>query len=161
MATILTASAIGLGATLFLDLCNLALARAFRMPAGNFCHVGRWFLHMPRGVFRHASIAQAAPMPGECAAGWIAHYAIGATFALAFVALAPPGWLQAPTPGPALVFGFATVALPFLVMQPAFGFGVAASKTPNPMQARLRSVRSHALFGLGLYLSALALRLTA
>jgi hypothetical protein len=46
-------------------------------------------------------------------------------------------------------------------MQPAFGLGIAASKAPNPRHARLRSVLSHALFGLGLYLSALALRLTA
>jgi hypothetical protein len=41
-------------------------------------------------------------------------------------------------------------------MQPAFGFGVAASKTPNPAQARLRSLMNHAVFGFGLYLFGLA-----
>ena len=153
--------AIGLGATLFLDLCNLVLTRVFKMPAANFCLVGRWFCHMPRGVFAHPSIAKAAPMPGECAAGWIAHYAIGAGFAIFFVALVSPEWLAAPTPGPPLLFGLVTVALPFFVMHPPFGLGIAASRTPSPTHARLRSMLSHGLFGLGLYLSALALRLTA
>jgi Protein of unknown function (DUF2938) len=150
--------AIGLGATLFLDLCNLLLKHGFKMPVANFCLVGRWFCHMPRGVFAHASIAKAAPMPGECAVGWIAHYALGALFALSFVALVSPTWLAAPAPGPALVFGLVTVALPFFVMHPAFGLGIAASMTPQPTQARLRTVQSHALFGLGLYFSALLLR---
>jgi hypothetical protein len=42
-------------------------------------------------------------------------------------------------------------------MHPSFGMGVAASKTANPAQARLRSVMNHAIFGLGLYVSAVAL----
>ncbi|WP_081960597.1 DUF2938 family protein [Nitrincola sp. A-D6] len=35
--------------------------------------------------------------------------------------------------------------------------GVAAAKTPSPMQARLRSLIAHAAFGCGLYISALVL----
>lgn len=151
----LTTIAIGLGATLFLDLCGWVLMRVFRMPAANFCLVGRWFCHMSRGIFAHSSIAKAAPMTGECVAGWIAHYAIGAIFALLFIASISAGWLQAPTPGPALLFGLVTVALPFFVMHPAFGLGLAASRTPQPARARLRSLLSHALFGLGLYVSAM------
>lgn len=42
-------------------------------------------------------------------------------------------------------------------MQPSFGLGLASSKAPNPTQARLRSLMSHAVFGAGLYVSALAL----
>ena len=45
--------------------------------------------------------------------------------------------------------------MPFLLMQPAFGLGVAAAKTPAPWQARLKSLSSHLVFGVGLYLSAL------
>ncbi|MGL4962857.1 MAG: DUF2938 family protein [Inquilinus sp.] len=44
------------------------------------------------------------------------------------------------------------------LMQPALGVGIAASKTPNLTAARLRSLMTHAAFGLGLYLAA---RLTA
>jgi hypothetical protein len=42
-------------------------------------------------------------------------------------------------------------------MHPSFGLGLAASKAPNPTQARLRSLMNHAAFGAGLYVSALAM----
>lgn len=53
--------------------------------------------------------------------------------------------------------GLGSTLASFVVMQPAFGIGVAASKTPNPTVARLRSLRAHAIYGLGLYLSGRAL----
>ncbi|WP_264346966.1 DUF2938 domain-containing protein [Rheinheimera sp. MM224] len=40
-------------------------------------------------------------------------------------------------------------------MQPALGSGIAASKTPSPAKARLKSLLTHSVFGLGLYLSGL------
>ena len=155
-ASVLPAILIGAGATLVLDVWSLFLQRAFKVPFPNLCLLGRWLGHMPRGKFAHASLANAAHMRAECAVGWIAHYAIGAVFALAFVALAPAGWLGRPTLLPALRFGLVTVLFPYLVMQPAFGLSVAASKTPNPNAARVKSLVSHAVFGIGLYLSAVA-----
>jgi hypothetical protein len=80
---------------------------------------------------------------------------IGVTFAIGFVALAGNNWLQHPTPAPAIIFGVVTVLAPFSIMQPSLGFGFAASKLANPMQARLRSLMNHAAFGVGLYLFAL------
>jgi hypothetical protein len=77
---------------------------------------------------------------------------IGIALAITFVALVGDGWLQSPKLIPAILFGVVTVLAPFFVMQPLFGLGVAASKTPNPTQARLRSLMNHAVFGLGLYL---------
>jgi hypothetical protein len=44
--------------------------------------------------------------------------------------------------------------VPFFTMQPSFGLGIAASKTPHPNQARLKSLMTHTVFGVGLYLSA-------
>jgi hypothetical protein len=140
---------VGLGATLVMDLWAVFLKRAFNVGSANYCLVGRWLRHMTGGVFRHASIAAAA--------GWVAHYTIGALFALALVALATPQWLRSPTLMPALIFGIVTVAIPFLVMHPSFGLGLASSKAANPMQARLRSLMSHSVFGVGLYVSALVL----
>jgi hypothetical protein len=151
---VLTAVLVGAGATLLLDLWSLLLQHAFKVPFPNLCLLGRWLRHMPDGKFVHASIASAAPKRSECALGWIAHYAIGAVFALAFVALVPTGWLEQPTFLPALLFGLATVLFPYLIMQPAYGLGIAASKTPNPTAARLKSLMSHGIFGLGLYLTA-------
>lgn len=56
---------------------------------------------------------------------------------------------------PALAVGLLTVAAPLFVLQPALGAGIASSKAPNPNAARLRSVLTHAVYGLGLYVSAM------
>ena len=149
------AVAVGLEATLFMDLWAVFLKRAFNVPAANYCLVGRWLRHMEGGAFKHPSIAAAARRPAECTVGWIAHFAIGIVFAFFFVALATPQWLRSPTLMPALIFGIVTVAIPFLIMHPSFGLGVASSKATNPTNARLRSLGSHAAFGAGLYVSAL------
>lgn len=151
----LAAFAIGIGATLFMDLWNLFLKRAFSIPSLNYCLLGRWLRHMRGGTFRHESITAAPRQPFECAVGWIAHYSIGVVFALVFVALASDDWLARPTLPIALLYGIATVVFPFFILQPSLGFGVAGSRTPKPVQARLKSLVTHTVFGIGLYASAL------
>lgn len=143
---------IGIGATLAFDLWGLFLKHIFKIPPSNFCLVGRWIRYMPEGIFIHASIGSAPKKNAECIVGWIAHYMIGITFSIVFVALAGKDWLQHPTLIPAILFGVVTVAAPFFLMQPALGLGVAASKTAKPMQARLRSLINHIVFGIGLYI---------
>src|SRR6185436_9092354 len=118
----------------------------------NYCLVGRWLRTMPAGIFKHSNIASAPRKSAECTVGWIAHYMIGVTFAIAFLALAGSNWFQYPTLIPAILFGIVTVLMPFFIMQPALGLGLAASKTSNPTQARLRSLMNHISFGMGLYL---------
>ncbi|WP_269502488.1 DUF2938 domain-containing protein [Burkholderia sp. IMCC1007] len=148
---------IGAGATLVMDVWALFRRRVFGIPSLDYALVGRWLGHMMRGRFRHASIVAAPPVPGERALGWIAHYAIGIAFAVLPVAIGGTEWVGTPTPVPALVAGVASVAAPFFVMQPAFGFGIAASRTPQPGIARRRSLVTHLVFGAGLYLAAFAL----
>lgn len=143
---------VGLGATLLIDLWALFLKRAFGIPSLNYCLLGRWVLSMPDGKLVHESIGASPPKPHECPVGWTTHYLIGTGLALAFIILVSGSWLERPTLLPALAFGIATVVVPFLTMQPAFGLGVAASKTPNPNKARLKSLSTHTVFGLGLYL---------
>lgn len=151
---LLRAATIGIGATVLIDLWALLQRRAFATPTLDWALVGRWIGHFRHGRFFHAPIAQSTPVRGERALGWLAHYATGIGFATALLALCGPQWLRQPTPWPALAFGLATVAFPFLLMQPGLGAGVAASKTPKPWLARRRSLITHGLFGLGLYLSA-------
>lgn len=147
----ISAILIGLGATLTFDLWALFLKHAFKIKPSNICLVGRWLRYMPEGKFIHANIVSVPQKSAECMVGWIAHYLIGITFAIAFVAIAGNNWLQRPTLIPAIIFGVVTVLAPFFIMQPLFGFGFAASKTSNPMQARLRSLMNHTAFGVGLY----------
>jgi hypothetical protein len=143
---------IGIGATLTFDLWALFLKYAFKVAPSNFCLVGRWILYIPEGIFTHSNIGSAPPKKEECGVGWIAHYMIGITFAIVFVAFVGNNWLQHPTAIPAILFGFVTVLAPFSIMQPSFGLGFAASKTSNPTRARLRSLMNHAIFGAGLFL---------
>jgi hypothetical protein len=147
---VLGAIAIGIGATLVMDLWNLFLKRAFGIPSLSYCLLGRWLGHMPGGTFRHARIAAAPRKPFECAVGWMAHYTIGITLALVFVVLTGD-WLARPTLLPALLYGIATVAFPMFIMQPSFGLGVAASRAPKPAQARLKSLVTHTVFGIAMY----------
>jgi len=146
---------IGLGATLLMDLWNLFLKRAFSIPSLNYCLLGRWVSHLPAGTLRHASIAATPQKPHECAVGWVAHYSIGIVLALVFVLLVSGEWIARPTALPALLFGIATVVFPFFILQPSLGLGIASSRSPNPTQARLKSLVTHTVFGLGLYVCGL------
>ena len=152
---LLSATVVGVGATLVMDLWNLFLNRAFGILSLNYCLLGRWLSYMPEGTLRHASITAAPRKPFECTIGWIAHYTIGIVLAVAFVAMASGGWLAQPTLVPALLYGIGTVVFPFFLMQPSLGLGIAASRAPNPTHARLKSFATHTVFGLGLYLCAL------
>ncbi|WP_353189253.1 DUF2938 domain-containing protein [Pandoraea pnomenusa] len=151
---------IGVCATAVMDVWALILRHGFGLTSLDYAMVGRWLGHMPAGQFAHAGIGRAAPVPGEKAMGWVAHYATGVVFAAGLVASTGADWLDTPTLLPALGFGLVTVVVPFFVMQPAFGAGVAASKTPKPAQARLRSLITHSVFGLGLYAGAWLVSLT-
>ena len=142
----------GLGATLMFDLWVLFLRHAFKIPASNICLVGRWLRYLPEGIFKHSNLVSALPKSAECMIGWSAHYLIGVLFAAAFVAIAGGSWLQSPSLLPAIGFGIVTVLAPLFIMQPLFGLGIAASRTSNPGQARLRSLMNHTVFGVGLYL---------
>ena len=146
----------GIGATLVVDAWALVRARVLGVPPPDYGRVGRWVAHMRHGRFVHASIASASPVRGERAIGWSVHYLIGIGFAALLVALAGPSWCRAPTFLPALLVGVGTVLAPFLLMQPGMGLGVFARRAPRPALARLHSVLTHAIFGVGLYLAGAA-----
>lgn len=63
-------------------------------------------------------------------------------------------WLCHMREGTFMHASIASVLVPYLIMQPSFGLGVAASRTPQPTQARLRSLMAHTVFGVGLYVCA-------
>lgn len=157
MNEIASAVIIGIGATLVIDAWGLVRKKLLGIPPADYALVGRWLGHMTQGRFRHERIVAARPIPAEALLGWGAHYLIGVVFALLLVAMCGAEWLRQPTLLPALAWGLVTVAAPFLLMQPGMGAGVAASRTPRPNAARLQSLITHSVFGLGLYGSALVL----
>jgi hypothetical protein len=141
---------IGAGATAVMDIVAIARKRLGTPPA-DYGLVGRWLAYVARGRFRHNPIAASPPVRGERVIGWTAHYLIGISFAAILLAIWSIEWARHPTIGPALAVGIGSVAAPFLLMQPGMGAGIAASRTPNPAAARLRSLVTHGIFGLGLY----------
>jgi hypothetical protein len=145
---------VGAGATGIMDLWTLFLKRVFGIPSLDYAWVGRWIGHFRRGRWMHDNIGRAEPVAGEAALGWSAHYAIGIIFAVLLLVVWGLEWARNPTLFPALTIGLVTIVVPFFVMQPAFGIGIAASKVPNPNIARLRSLMTHLSFGIGLYVSA-------
>lgn len=151
------AIAIGVVATGMADLWALFLNRVLGAPVLNFALVGRWIGHFREGRFRHENIARATAVPGEAVIGWATHYVIGVFFAGLLLAIWGLDWARDPSLVPALIVGIVTAAAPFLVMQPGFGFGVFASRTPKPNTARLRTLFNHTSFGICLYLAALSL----
>jgi len=158
LAIVPKAVLVGVGATAVMDAWLMLLKR-MGVKTLDFALVGRWIGHLTRGQVAHAAIAKAPPVAGERLLGWTTHYAVGVVFAVLLVGLNGARWLDSPSLAPALALGVATVAAPLFVMQPAMGAGFAASKTPTPVKNCLRSLANHAVFGCGLYLAALCLRL--
>lgn len=152
---------VGAGATLVMDLWAIVRQRLLGVPPLDYALVGRWLGHLARGRVRHHPIGTSTAVPGERVIGWTAHYAIGMAFAGVLIAVWGPHWICRPAISPALIVGIGSVAAPFLVMQPAMGAGIAASRTPRPAAARLHSLVMHAVFGLGLYASAWLISLSS
>lgn len=150
----LRAILIGAGATIVMDVWAFLLRR-LGIPSLNFALLGRWLGHLPRGTWRHASIAKAAPVRGEAVIGWTAHYSIGITFAAVLLATFGLRWAASPTLVPALVIGIVSVVAPLFILQPAFGAGIASSRTPRPIFNSVKSLVTHTVYGAGLYLAAL------
>jgi len=148
---------IGIGATLVMDLWT-ALLKALGATTLNYALVGRWAGYLRQGQLMHASIGKAAPIRDELALGWAIHYVVGVAFAALLVLLYGTGWLHDPSWEAAWLVGVATVVFPLFVMQPAMGAGIAGSRTPTPLKNGLRSLATHAVFGAGLYLSAVVLK---
>lgn len=128
---------IGAGATLVMDGWGVVRKRLLGMPAMDYGLVGRWLAYLPRGRFRRERIAASPPVRGERLIGWTAHYLTGIAFAGVLLALWGIDWARNPTLAPALIVGIGSVAAPFLVMQ-----------------ARVQTLVTHTVFGLGLYAAA-------
>lgn len=152
------AALIGAGATAVLDLWSFARKRLQRIPPPDYGLVGRWIGYMAKGRFSTEPIAVEPPLRSEKLIGWTTHYLIGVAYAGVLLAIWGMDWARQPTLGPALLVGVGSVAAPFLVMQPGMGLGIAASRTPHPTVARVRSLLAHTVFGVGLFASAWAVR---
>lgn len=144
---------IGILSTLIMDILTYGQKRLFKVPSLNYCLVGRWVCLMRFGHFHHKDITQSAPQGGECAWGWIIHYVSGVLLCAIFLRYCHLDHDMIGLLGACIGFGLISTVLPFFILQPAFGLGVAAHRSPKPMIARLRSLIAHSYFGFGLFIS--------
>ncbi|WP_420548557.1 DUF2938 domain-containing protein [Curvivirga sp.] len=142
------AALIGIIATIIMDIWALFLKAAFNIVGLNYGMVGRWIGHIFNGKLTHQGIGKSSKIAGESIIGWVSHYVIGILFAAMLVLI----WGSSPTFIQSLIIGISTIVFPFFLMQPCFGMGIAGSNLPKPNNARLKSLITHFIFGLGLYL---------
>jgi hypothetical protein len=95
-----------------MDLWGIARGPLLALPTPDYAPVGRWFAHMARGRFHHASIAASPSVKGERLIGWIAHYLTGIAFAAVLLGIWGLAWVRQPPIGPALLVGVVTAAAP-------------------------------------------------
>ena len=158
MNYLVCALVMGVGATALMDLWAIARSGPSTFRTGLW--IGWTLVRSPGSGSLSPRVDRSRPaVHGERVIGWTAHYVVGVLFAALLLAVWGLAWVRQPTIGPALLVGIGTVAAPFLVMQPGMGAGVAASRTPRPAAARLQSLVTHTIFGLGLYASGWVARL--
>jgi hypothetical protein len=146
----------GIVATLATDLWQHLLQTITGLPPVSWGLVGRWVAWMPRGVFVHRPITATAPVYGERAIGGGFHYAVGIVYAALYLAVVRLGLGSGPTLISAVVFAAALLVVPWFLMQPALGLGFMAARAPRPGAVRAINIAAHVVFGIGLYLGALA-----
>ena len=141
----------GVVATLLMDflailLVELKVIRQHIRPES----VGRWILYMFRGKFIHEDINKTQALKIEKSMTFLSHYVIGVALAgiyllleLKVSAIRHQLWIP-------ILFGIATVILPWLWMYPSFGLGFLASKTSSKSDYIITSLVNHTNFGLGL-----------
>ncbi|PWA04478.1 DUF2938 family protein [Flavobacterium psychrotolerans] len=148
---------IGTGATIAID-CFTFMVSLFGKTPRDILFVGRWLACMPKGKFLHHTIIETPSIANELIVGRIAHYCIGITFAfLLIIIMYGEKWLLKPTLCPALIVAIITLITPIFILQPALGFGIGFFNMPQQVQLISKTILIHAIYGFGLYLSAILL----
>jgi hypothetical protein len=143
----------GITATAAIDLWATFANRILGWPRTNWGMVGRWIGHMRDGQFTHISIGASPPIVHESIFGWVFHYAVGCIYAALYLVYVSTAQMGRPTLVSAVLFGLVTILSPWLLMQPALGLGICASKAPRSNLVRLQNLIIHSIFGLVLYYS--------
>lgn len=143
----------GITATIAIDLWATFSNRMLGRPRTNWGLVGRWIGHMRDGQFTHVSIGSSPPIAHEAILGWVFHYLVGCVYAALFLMYVSIAQMGQPTIVSAVLFGLVTTLSPWLLMQPALGQGICASKAPRPALVRMQNLSVHTIFGLALYCS--------
>jgi hypothetical protein len=104
------------------------------------------------GHLVHKNIAESSSIENEVSVGWAFHYFTGGTLALTY----PLFYLtfKVPMPEshliPGLIWGLATVLLPWFILFPGFGWGFFGARAPSNVRSFISPLVEHLFYGLGL-----------
>lgn len=101
--------------------------------------------------FALRSIPRTPPVRGEQLLGWLAHHAIGSTFAALLLVLLALHAAPSPTLPAALAVGRGTIGAPSFLLQPAL---LMSRKTLRPGFDSAKSLAAHTVLGPGPFLAA-------
>jgi hypothetical protein len=154
MVLLVAGAAVGVAATVTMDVLAQVAGRFGLVAGADGRWVGRWYLGIFRGRFRHSDIAAAPEQPGEHRAALIGHYIIGVVLAVFYVGSAR---CLGFSPGAFLVavgYGLGTCVFPWFLVYPALGYGAFGLKGPPGMKPILSSLMNHLFYGFGLWWAA-------
>jgi hypothetical protein len=151
MINLLEMTLMGIFATFIMDLFARLLVKSKIVRAPIEPHIpGRWILYMLRGKFIHEDIRQTPALKNEKPAALASHYLIGIVLVGIYLLLE----LKVPVIGDQLwmplIFGAATVLLPWLWLYPSIGIGFLASKSEKTSAYIIFSGINHLNFGIGM-----------
>ncbi len=114
--------------------------------------IGRWFLYLFRGKFIHKDIHKTPALTNEKLWCFISHYLIGIFLAGIYLFLELKAPIIRDQIWMPLIFGIATVFLPWFWLLPSIGLGFMASKSSNRSLILRTNLVNHTNFGLGLFI---------
>jgi len=141
---------IGICSCIIFDLWQRVLQTLTSIPPSNWALVGRWFIGLAsRGRLIASQLSEQPTEKHETLVGWIVHYGVGVFYAYVFAVLVQFELVK-PTIIDGLLFGIASVIVPWLFFMPALGIGILANKAPNPRVECALALMMHSIFGLSL-----------
>jgi hypothetical protein len=151
MDVVLKILAIGIFATVIMDIWATFSNRVLKFPRTNWAMVGRWLGHIQSGKFIHKPIGSSPEIKYENILGWAFHYLVGVIYATLYVVMVIWCFEGNSSLLNAWFFGLVTILSPWFILQPALGLGICAVKAPKPSMVRLQNFAIHSIFGIALY----------
>ena len=143
----------GLFATVFMDLLAGFLVRKKMIyPFITTDAIGRWFFYLFKGKFKHQDIHKTPALKNEKLGDLISYYLIGIVLAGIYLLLELKMPIIRDQIWVPLLFGIATVFLPWFWLLPSTGLGFMASKSSNRLLILRTNFVNHTNLGLGLFL---------
>jgi len=140
----------GIIACLAMDIFQRLLLATIGQPPSNWAVVGRWAFAVLRTARVHQPDIEDMPeAPRELPFGWLVHYAVGIGYAAVYAALMRAGLLTSSLVD-GLLFGIASVVVPWFFFLPVMGKGLMGKHTPAPVRVCTLAMANHCVFGVGM-----------